>query len=227
MLFGWILTSVQPVLAGPGSEEPLVLRGQALHIDREEEESTDRAIELLQTLQEDMIDRLQERAQCLRELLAEEEVIATEFARFGSMVREEVDEARAVIQDMLREVQQELDKATEVADTKLLKIAGVPDNVLEDVGDIEKYLSELAGDLGTTLTVPLEQVKENLPAWTPAISKEIHNVEEATQALRRIPMQQAKALEREGRLKLVPGKLVFTVKPPAEPSRGVPGAQGW
>ena len=90
------------------------------------------------------------------------------------------------------------------SDTKLLKMAGVPENLMEDVGDIEKYLSELTGDLGTTLTVPLEQVKENLPAWKPAIAKEIHNVEEATQALRRIPMQQAKALEREGRLKLVP-----------------------
>ena len=83
----------------------------------------------------------------------------------------------------LREVQQGLDRAVEAADTKLLKMAGVPENLLEDVGDIEKYLSELTGDLGTTLTVPLNQVKENLPVWIPAISKEIHNVEEATQAL--------------------------------------------
>ena len=48
----------------------------------------------------------------------------------------------------------------EEADAKLLKMAGAPENLLEDVGDIEKYLSELTGDLGTTLTVPLEQVKE-------------------------------------------------------------------
>ncbi|CAE7425577.1 GIP, partial [Symbiodinium pilosum] len=178
-------------------------------------------------LLEDLIDRFQERAQHLRELLAEEEVIAAEFAQIGSMAREEVDEANAVIQDMLRDVQRGLDSAVEAADARFLKMAGSPENLLEDVGDIEKYLSELPGDLGTTLTVPLEQVKENLPTWTPAISKEIHNVEEATQALKRIPMHRAKALEREGRLKLVPGKLVFTVKPPAEPSRGVPGAPRW
>ena len=212
------------IAPGSGSEDSMVLRGQALHVDKE---ATDQAIQALQTLQEDIIDRLQERAQCLRELLAEEEVIAAEFAQIGSMVRDEVGEANASIQDTLREAQQGLDRAVEAADTKLLKMAGVPENLMEDVGDIETYLSELTGDLGTTLTVPLEQVKENLPAWKPAIAKEIHNVEETTQALRRIPMQQAKALEREGRLKLVPGKLVFTVKPPAEPSRGISGAPRW
>ena len=166
------------MVSGSGSAGSMVLRGQVLHVDKDDEEAADQAIQALQTLQEDVIDRLQERAPCLRELLAEEEVIAAEFAQIGSMVREEVEEANAAIQDMLREAQQGLDRAVEAADTKLLKMAGAPENLLEDVGDIEKHLSELTGDLGTTLTVPLEQVKENLPAWKPAISKDIHNVED-------------------------------------------------
>ena len=210
-----------------GPVDAVAFHGQESGVDKDDGGTMDQAVQSLQNLQEDLIDRFQERVQHLRELLAEEEVIAAEFAQVSSMAREEVEEVNTVIQEMLREAQCGLDKAVEAADTKFLMMAGSPENLLEDVGDIEKYLSELTGDLGTTLTVPLEQVKENLPVWIPAISKEIHNVEEATQALRRIPMQQAKTLEREGRLKLVPGKLVFTVKPPAEPSRGVSGAPRW
>ena len=58
-----------------------------------------------------------------------------------------MEEAHAAIQDMLYEAQRGLDKAVEEADAKLLKMAGAPENLLEDVGDIEKYLSEL-GRLG-------------------------------------------------------------------------------
>ena len=83
----------------------MVLRGQVL----EDEGAADQAIEALQTLQEDIIDRFQERAQSLRELLAEEEVIAAEFAQVSSTAREEVEEANAAIQDMLYEAQRGLD----------------------------------------------------------------------------------------------------------------------
>ena len=215
------------IVPDPGTVDAVAFHGREQGVKEDEHETASQVAQTLQTLQEDIIDRFQERAQHLRELLAEEEVIAAEFAQIGSMAREEVEEANSAIQDMLQDVQRGLDRAVEVADAKFLKMAGSPEGLLEDIGDIEEYLSGLPGDLGTTITVPLEQVKENLPIWIPAISKELHNVEETTQALKRIPMQRAKALEREGRLKLVPGKLVFTVKPPAEPSRGISGAPRW
>ena len=60
-----------------------------------------------------------------------------------------------------------------------------------------------------------------------AITKELCNVEDTTKALKRIPMAQAKQLEREGKLKLAPGKFVFTVKLPAELSKGVPSTATW
>ena len=159
--------------------EAVAFRSQESGVDEGDYETVDQAVQNLQTLQDDIIDRFQERAQHLRELLAEEEVIAAEFAQIGSMAREEVEEANAVIQDMLRDAQRGIDRAAEAADAKFLMMAGSPENLLEDVGDIEKYLSELSGDLGTTITVPLEQVKDHMPKWIPAISKELNNVEEA------------------------------------------------
>ena len=63
------------MVPGSGSADPMVLRGQVPHVDKDDEDAADQVIQALQTLQEDMIDRFQERAQCLRELLAEEEAI--------------------------------------------------------------------------------------------------------------------------------------------------------
>ena len=130
-------TAITPTLSmfnmvsGSGSASTTVLHGQAIHVDKKDE---GQAIQALQTLQEDIIDRVQERTQCLRELLAEEEVIAAEFAQISSTARQEVEEANAAIQDMPCEAQRGLDRAVEEADVKLLKMAGVPENLLEDVG---------------------------------------------------------------------------------------------
>ena len=80
--------------------------------------------------------------------------------------------------------------------------------------DYESLLANLTDDLQVVHTVPLQQVKPVADRWREAIQKEVNNLFE-TGTLRKIKMTEAKKMEAEGRLRLVPSKGVFTLKPPA------------
>ncbi|CAE7198854.1 RE1 [Symbiodinium sp. CCMP2592] len=85
--------------------------------------------------------------------------------------------------------------------------------------DYEKLLEDLQEDLQVTHTVPLCQVKPVAEKWRAAIQKEISNLFN-TGTLKRIKMSQARRMEAEWRLRLVPSKGVHTIKPPAEKGQG-------
>ena len=76
--------------------------------------------------------------------------------------------------------------------------------------DYEKLLDELEGDLDVIHTVPLEQVKCVLQRWTEAIKREVTSLF-GSGTLVKICYQKAKAMERDGTLKIVPAKCVFTL----------------
>ena len=56
-------------------------------------------------LQEDIINLLHDRAERLRDPLAEEEAIASEFAEIEHLTSEEAQETRATVMNMLKDAQ--------------------------------------------------------------------------------------------------------------------------
>ena len=79
--------------------------------------------------------------------------------------------------------------------------------------DYEQLLKDLDGDLEVVHTVPLNQVRAALDNWMEALEKEVNQLLGGT--LRPIPLTRARELERQGLLRLVPSKGVFTLKPPS------------
>ena len=181
----------------------------------------------LQTLQEDVVARLHQRADFLADLLVEEEMLADELADVGRLVREEAMDSREAVMEMIKEIQLDLDKAIQESSKLFLRAATVPQEEIESMDDVEAYLEALEGDLGVTLTVPLEQVREHLHSWVEAMKKELNNVETTTGAVERISYSEARRKEAKGLLRLVPGKMVFTVKPPPEPSTTSSSRMRW
>ena len=61
-------------------------------------------------------------------------------------------------------------------------------------------------------TVPLCQLKRALERWPPAIDTEVQSLRSGT--LERISMSEAKSMERQGQIHILPSNGTFTLKPP-------------
>ena len=179
----------------------------------EERRSRTKAIsQELQQLQEDVLERLRERREWLREFLAEEEILAEEFQNVGEAIHDEIKNINDVVRDLISDVEEQIKATEEKCNSLFIKVANVDDD--KEIGDIEEYLSNLKKDLEVTLDVPLDQVKANLDQWVAPMKAELANLEEKTDAIERWPISEARRLEQEGKLILIPGKVVCTVKPP-------------
>ena len=179
----------------------------------EERRSRTKAIsQELQQLQEDVLERLRERREWLKEFLAEEEILAEEFQNVGEAIHDEIKGINDVVRDLISDVEEQIKAAEEKCNRLFIKVANVDDDM--EIGDIEEYLSNLKKDLEVTLDVPLDQVKANLDQWVTPMKAELANLEEKTDAIERWPISEARRLEQEGKLILIPGKVVCTVKPP-------------
>ena len=185
---------------------------------RRRKDRPNQALRDVHALQEDILARLGQRAEFLNDILAEEEMLASELADVSQLVKEEANEAKELVMDLLKDVQSQIDAVLRESSNHFLRAAFLAEEESEALGDLEAWLSSLEEDLGVTLTVPLDQVKANLEKWVDSISQELSNVERGTGAVERISYAAARALEAQGKLRLIPGKMVFTVKPPAEPS---------
>ena len=84
----------------------------------------------------------------------------------------------------------------------------------------------MEGDLQVVYTVPQVQVRRAVEKWHKAIKKELDNLFN-TGILRRITMKQALELQRQGKLRLVPSKGVYTLKPPDTPENDYDASTGW
>ncbi|CAE7537762.1 GIP, partial [Symbiodinium microadriaticum] len=81
--------------------------------------------------------------------------------------------------------------------------------------DIEKVLKELEGDLRVVHTVHPSEVEQNIEAWIPSMAKEMKTLEEIG-AVKRLKGKEARDYLRQTGAVVVPGKAVYTVKPPSE-----------
>ncbi|CAE7369874.1 GIP, partial [Symbiodinium sp. CCMP2456] len=184
-------------------------------INEVEEENRERARDVsreLCQLQDDVLAKLRDRQEWLKEFLAEEEILAEELQAVGETINEEIEGINGAVRDLLRDVEEKIKLTEEKCHSLYLKVANVMDET--NIGDIEEHLANLKKDLDVTLDVPLDQVKANMDKWVEPMSKELSNLEEKTNAIERKTIQEARQMEREGLLVLIPGKVVFTVKPP-------------
>ena len=81
--------------------------------------------------------------------------------------------------------------------------------------DIEKVLKELEGDLRVVHTVHPSEVEQNIEAWIPSMAKEMRTLEEIG-AVKRLKGKEARDYLKQTGAVVVPGKAVYTVKPPSE-----------
>ncbi|CAE7467813.1 RE1 [Symbiodinium necroappetens] len=164
--------------------------------------------------QEGLIEELSERAASLRRLLEEEEILAEQVRRAGESVHDEASHVRDLVEDMLDEVGKGLEHCQVQRELRCLKAIQAGEQTTEEP-DYEALLEGLQRDLEVVYTVPLNQVKPVVERWRDAISAEVTGLFEGT--LRSITIEEARQLEKQGRLKLVPSKSVCTLKPPSEP----------
>ncbi|CAE7208082.1 RE1, partial [Symbiodinium necroappetens] len=186
----------------------------------ERRQRTQQISEELQQLQEDVLGRLKERREWLQEFLAEEEILAEEIGVVGEAINEEIMGINDLVRDLIQDVEKQVTEVERKCESLYLRVANVDDD--KEIGDIEEYLANLKKDLEVTLDVPLDQVKHNLDRWVEPMAKELANLEEKTGAIERWSIAEARKLESEGRLILIPGKVVCTVKPPAPLGPGSP-----
>ena len=200
------------MMALEGAKEPEAVMFLINEAEEEKRSRTKAISQELQQLQEDVLERLAERREWLREFLAEEEILAEEFHDIGETIRDEIKGVNDVVRDLIADVEEQIKVTEEKCNQLFIKVANVDDD--KEIGDIEEYLSNLKKDLEVTLDVPLDQVKANLDQWIPPLKAELANLEEKTDAIERWPIAEARKLEKEGKLILIPGKVVCTVKPP-------------
>ncbi|CAE7617868.1 GIP [Symbiodinium sp. CCMP2456] len=215
---GWMTQSTYDILCNYGFQPPplppqvpdelqrAVLKMMTMGDQREpdavmflvnevEEEKRERARDVsreLCQLQDDVLTRLRERQEWLKEFLAEEEILAEELQVVGEAINEEIEGINGAVRDLLQDVEEKIKLTEEKCHSLYLKVANVTDET--NIGDIE--------------------VKANLDKWVEPMSKELSNLEEKTSAIERKTIHEARQMERDGLLVLIPGKVVFTVKPP-------------
>ena len=160
------------------------------------------------------IGDLEDRAARLRDLLEEEEILCEEYRRLGKETREGLVDVRDQVSGFLDEVHDNLLGLERLKTMTCLKVAQVTgtSSSTQDV-DYEEMLDALEEDLKIVHTVPTEQVKRYLTKWIDAIRKEVESLFKSG-TLRRVSLEEARALEKESKVIFAPAKCVFTLKPP-------------
>ncbi|CAE7744641.1 unnamed protein product [Symbiodinium pilosum] len=154
---------------------------------------------VLNEAQAQLLEDLQERSQALRLLLEEEYMLAEDLRQAGKLVEEETEKVQLSITHMLRQASERLSKQDRAVLRVCLKAASEASEP-----DYEKLLESLENDL---------QVKPVVSRWNAAIRKELDNLFQGG-TLIEISRDEARRLERQGVLRLVPSKGVHTLKPP-------------
>ena len=147
-----------------GEEDICLLR----HVKLKDRDAFTEALEVLDEEQAQLLTDLEERAERLRLLLEEEEILAEECRRASLLVDDHTSHIREMIIDMLEDV-----SATATSVEVKQVVACLRSAVINDEIDFEDYLEKLEGDLQVVHTVPLEQVRKAIEKWAGAISKEL------------------------------------------------------
>ena len=83
--------------------------------------------------------------------------------------------------------------------------------------NVERLLSELDGELRVVHTVHPAEVERSLPEWIPSMMDELKALE-GMKAIKRVRGKEAKDFANTPGAVIVPGKGVYTVKPPSKPN---------
>ena len=159
-----------------------------------------------------LLEDLQQRGQSLRLLLEEERMLAEDLRQAGKLVEREAENMEVGITQMLDQAARRLSQQDRARLQVCLKAASEANEP-----DYEDLLKSLEGELQVVHTVPLSQVKPVVDRWHAAIRKELDNLFNGG-TLVEISREEARRLERQGALRLVPSKGVHTLKPPANKS---------
>ncbi|CAE7224366.1 RE1, partial [Symbiodinium microadriaticum] len=128
--------------------------------------------------------------------------------------REHQDEYSLYLEAMLEEFAEDIKHQER---TKIRKIMKVSPGAAVDV-EVEQLLQELQAPLEVVHNVSLPEVKKHLPRWRAAIQKEVKALIDSG-TIKRIGPQEARELRAKGMV-VLPGKGVFTVKPPVDTKEG-------
>ena len=116
-----------------------------------------------------------------------------------------------VLQQGFEQCASELERVQNKAGRKILKISP---GEAQDV-EVEELLRCLNGPLEVVHNVSLPEVRKHVELWKGAIVKEVNALVDSG-AVTRLSPEQTRELKRAG-LVVLPGKAVFTVKPPTDP----------
>ena len=158
-----------------------------------------------------LLEDLQERVAALRILLEEEQSLTEDLREARKDIENETYKATSAINEMIQHAEKAIKELDQVMVETCLKAASVQDDP-----DYEALVDEMEGDLQVVYTVPQVQVRRAVKKWHKAIKKELDNLFN-TGTLRRITMKHALELQGQGKLRLVPSKGVYTMKPPDVP----------
>ncbi|CAE7494563.1 TY2B-C, partial [Symbiodinium pilosum] len=139
----------------------------------------------------------------------EERVLAKDLRQAGKLVEREAEKVEFSITQMLDQAARRLSQQDRAMLRVCLKAASETNEP-----DYEDLLESLEGELQVVHTVPLSQVKPVVDRWHAAIRKELDNLFNGG-TLVEISREEARCLERQGVLRLVPSKGVHTLKTPA------------
>ena len=181
-------------------------------VSKEQEDICGSSLTALHEAHHQLLEDLQERSRSLRLLMEEETMLAEDLRQAGKLVEEETEKVQLSITQMLKHASQRLSRQ----DRAMLKVCLRAASEVDEP-DYEHLLESLEGDLQVVHTVPLCQVKPVVERWHAAICKELDNLFKGG-TLVEINREEARRLERQGVLRLVPSKGVHTLKPPANKS---------
>ena len=180
---------------------------------KDAQETVEKAMTVLNEANQQLIEDLQERAYALLMLLEEEQALNEDLREASAAVYEEAATISRTVGDMIQNVEGTLKEK----DEEIVRLCALAAENHEEP-DYEAMIDGMEGDLQVVHTVPLNQVKSAADRWEEAINKELNNLF-GSGTLKKIPYKEAIALQREGKLRLVPSKGVHTMKPPEVPGR--------
>ncbi|CAE7215197.1 GIP, partial [Symbiodinium necroappetens] len=146
-------------------------------------------------------EELECRARTLRCVL-QQEVEGPELEAQGSYLQH-LEYAREVCERDLEEIDRE----------RLVRLMKISPNEAQDF-EVERLLQSLQAPLEVVHKVSLQEVRGHIALWTEAIHKEVDALI-SSGTIRRLSPEQTRELKKQG-LKVLPGKAVFTAKPPSE-----------
>ena len=177
-------------------------------------EGLDSSLTLLNETHCQILEDLQERSKSLRLLLEEEQILAEDLRQARNLVEDEANKVQDCISQMYQRATERLSECDKAVLKVCLKAASESTEP-----DYEQLLEELEGDLQVVHTVPLSQVRPVVHRWHAAVRKELDNLVKGG-TFEEISRAEARSLERQGLLRLVPSKSVFTLKPPGSGDQG-------